>query len=422
MKKSTIVIFFVLVMLNTQAQDYFIDFAGTGASATVDSVQVKNLAQNTSLTLNGADVLHLMGVVGIGQETAQTKGDLFIYPNPMVEQGFIEFETASAGKVQIGLCDISGKQVVQIQPVLPAGIHTFAVNGLNAGIYTLGIRLSAAVYSGKIASAMTGPGSPVLRYLSSDHGPKAPGRLKSLKSLVPMQYDDGDQLLFTCFSGTYKTVIPLIPVQSQTVTSNFVACADADGNNYATVSIGAQTWMAENLKVGIRIDGVQEQTDNGVIEKYCYYNNEWHCDIYGGLYQWHEMMQYVTTEGVQGICPTGWHIPTHAEWITLTNYLGGIYVAGGKMKSTGTIEAGTGLWHDPNTGATSESGFMAVPAGYSVYNGAFDYIGYSGYWWGSSMDYAGNVWSRYLSYYDSSVYSYCNTTYLGFSVRCLRDF
>ncbi|MCK5838660.1 MAG: hypothetical protein KAG99_02370, partial [Bacteroidales bacterium] len=83
-----------------------------------------------------------------------------------------------------------------------------------------------------------------------------------------------------------------------------------EGQTYSIVAIGTQCWMAENLNVGTRIDGVDEQTDNPTLEKYCYNDLESNCDIYGGLYQWNEMMQYVTTEGAQGICPSGWHIPT----------------------------------------------------------------------------------------------------------------
>jgi uncharacterized protein (TIGR02145 family) len=84
---------------------------------------------------------------------------------------------------------------------------------------------------------------------------------------------------------------------------------------------------------------------------------EANCAVYGGLYQWKEMMQYVNTPGVQGICPTGWHVPDVYEFTALASCPGGESVAGGKMKSTGTIEAGTGLWLSPNTGATNESGF-----------------------------------------------------------------
>jgi len=87
-----------------------------------------------------------------------------------------------------------------------------------------------------------------------------------------------------------------------------------DGKNYATVQIGTQCWMAQNLNVGTRIDGTATQANNGTIEKYCYSDNDANCTTYGGLYQWDEMMQYTTTQGVQGICPTGWHLPVDAEW------------------------------------------------------------------------------------------------------------
>ena len=83
---------------------------------------------------------------------------------------------------------------------------------------------------------------------------------------------------------------------------------DADGNSYNTVLIGSQCWMAENLNVGTRIDGVSGPTNNNVIEKYCYVDDPDICDIDGGLYQWDEMTQYSSTEGVQGICPTGWQL------------------------------------------------------------------------------------------------------------------
>jgi uncharacterized protein (TIGR02145 family) len=422
MKRIIPFTFLALTVLQIKAQDYVIAFAGTGASATVDSVQVKNLTQNTSLTLNGDDVLHLMGVVGINQAIAQTSAYLPIYPNPMNEAGFIEFESTSPGLVTIKVSDMTGKQVILSQTEIPCGRHAFSISGLLRGIYTINIKSTGYVYSGKIISTMTGSGNPGINYVSSDQCTTSPDRLKSNKSLVPMQYDDGDQLLFTCFSGIYKTVIPLIPVQSQTVVSDFVACEDADGNHYATVSIGTQTWMAENLVVGLRIDGVQQQTNNGVIEKYCYENNEANCTIYGGLYQWNEAMQYDTIAGVQGICPSGWHIPADGEWTTLFTFLGGTSVAGGKMKSTGTIEAGTGLWYLPNTGATNETGFSAFPSGYSYGgDGTFDKVGIYGYWWSSSAKNTISSYFRFLYYNDSGVYKSGSIKTNGFSVRCVRE-
>ena len=132
-------------------------------------------------------------------------------------------------------------------------------------------------------------------------------------------------------------------------------------------------------------------------------------------------MQYLTAEGVQGICPTGWHIPTDAQWTTVTTFLGGESVAGGKMKSKGTIEAGTGLWYSPNTSATNESGFTAVPAGNRGLDGTFHYVGHYGYWWSSSETNTSGAWHRDLSYSTSSVWRIDDDKNAGFSVGCLRD-
>ena len=96
-----------------------------------------------------------------------------------------------------------------------------------------------------------------------------------------------------------------------------------EGQTYNTVLIGDQCWLKENLNVGTMIQGDQGSSNNGIIEKYCYGDNEANCDTYGGLYAWREAMQYVTTAGVQGICPLGWHFPTDGEWTILQDFLGG---------------------------------------------------------------------------------------------------
>ena len=196
---------------------------------------------------------------------------------------------------------------------------------------------------------------------------------------------------------------------------------DADGNIYNTLPIGEQCWTKENLKVGAMIDGSQNQTENSIIEKYCVDNDPAKCDLYGGLYQWEEMMQYSTTPGIQGICMNGWHIPTHEEWTTLSDYLNGEDVAGGKMKTTGTIEEGTGLWYSPNTGATNSSGFTGLPGGLRFTDGLFGYLSYSGNWWSSTQYDASNAWNRYLTYSIANVVRYNYNKAHGFSVRCLKD-
>ena len=126
--------------------------------------------------------------------------------------------------------------------------------------------------------------------------------------------------------------------------------------------------MAENLRVGEMINSADEQIDNDTIEKYCMQNDTNNCSIYGGLYQWDELMSYTTTEGIQGICPDGWHIPSDQEIMELEVYLGMSQQdaditgfrgtnEGGKLK-----EAGFTHWTSPNTGATNESDqFPVIP-------------------------------------------------------------
>ncbi|MCX6244858.1 MAG: fibrobacter succinogenes major paralogous domain-containing protein [Bacteroidetes bacterium] len=208
------------------------------------------------------------------------------------------------------------------------------------------------------------------------------------------------------------------------ITTLDTTIADADNNHYRVVQIGSQVWMAENLKTTKYNDGtaIPLVTDNTAWSNltssgYCWYKNDaaTYKTTYGALYKW-----YAVNTGK--LAPAGWHVPTDAEWTTLATCLGDGYYAGGKMKSTGTIEAGTGLWHDPNTGATNESGFAAVPGGYRDINGLFKNIGYNGYWWSSTEEAWDNTACyRYIDYLNTGLYiEYCNKGN-GLYVRCLRD-
>jgi uncharacterized protein (TIGR02145 family) len=179
--------------------------------------------------------------------------------------------------------------------------------------------------------------------------------------------------------------------------------------------------MAKNLNAGNMIIGPVLPSDNGLIEKSCYEDTETNCDIYGGLYGWHEMMQYTSTEGTRGICPEGWHIPTDQSWTILTDYLGGLSVAGGKMKSTGTIENETGLWFAPNYGATNSSGFSAHPGGWRTDYFVYHAKGESGYFWTSTQASDQWFWTRFLTYYSNEAIRNDGYWTNVFSVRCLKD-
>jgi uncharacterized protein (TIGR02145 family) len=193
---------------------------------------------------------------------------------------------------------------------------------------------------------------------------------------------------------------------------------DADGNVYHTVTIGTQVWMVENLKTTKYNDGTpiphvvsDEDWDRLLTPGYCWYNNDTtYKNTYGALYNW-----FAVNTGK--LAPTGWHVATDQEWTTLTNYLGGETVAGGKMKSTGTT-----LWKSPNQGATNTIGFTAVPGGFrSGGGGQFGAKGESGIWWSSSANGADDAWDWHVHWYDIEVGRTDLNQRHAFSVRCVRN-
>ena len=201
-----------------------------------------------------------------------------------------------------------------------------------------------------------------------------------------------------------------------------------DGQKYKWVRIGNQVWMAQNLNIGKKIRGKAEQENNGVIEKYCYKNNNTNCDEYGGLYQWDEMMQYTTTQGIQGICPNGWHIPTDNEWRILEGTVDSQYPVE-DPEWDGTVWRGyngglniksTSGWHSGGNG-TDLYGFAALPGGCRYGVSGFDYLGSPGYFWSSTEGGTDGAWFRLLGCNDAGVGRNDGSKDVGISVRCLQD-
>jgi uncharacterized protein (TIGR02145 family) len=191
---------------------------------------------------------------------------------------------------------------------------------------------------------------------------------------------------------------------------------DIEGNFYPSIIINGQEWMQQNLAVtkyrnGDPIPtGLSNTSWQGTTSgAYAIYDNvAANNTTYGKLYNW-----YAVNDS-RCLCPTGWHVPSDAEWTTLATSLGGSSVAGGKMKST------TG-WTSPNTGATNESGFTALPGGYRYGDGPYVSFGSVGVWWSSTVNDSYDAWNRLLSYFSSPVFRNLDDKQLGFSVRCVRD-
>jgi len=203
-----------------------------------------------------------------------------------------------------------------------------------------------------------------------------------------------------------------------------LALLDIDGNIYPVINICDKQWTAKNLEVthyrnGDTIPQVQDPVawSNLTTGAWCYYqNNTANEPVYGKLYNWYAV------NDPRGLAPTGWHIPANAEWQNLADTcLGGFPIAAGKMKTTGTLLAGTGLWGGSTNTSTNSSGFSGVPSGYCFTNGTFANLGAAAFWWSTTQSTASNAW-----YYeaDQEAEELSSSTYskkLGISVRCVKD-
>lgn len=189
-----------------------------------------------------------------------------------------------------------------------------------------------------------------------------------------------------------------------------------DSNVYNTILIGNQVWMATNLAY---LPAVSPPSLGSYTSPFYYVSNFWGSDTvkaktmcnygdYGVLYNWSAAVT---------ACPPGWHLPTNQEWTTLTTYLGGTTIAGGKLKQTGFA-----LWNSPNTGATNETGFNAIPGGMRDYNAStFYYTGNFGYYWSSTEYSSITAKARNLNYNASVCEENQHQKSYGFSVRCIMD-
>lgn len=196
---------------------------------------------------------------------------------------------------------------------------------------------------------------------------------------------------------------------------------DIEGNSYNIVRIGEQVWMAEDLKTTSLSDGTPisrvenyDEWANLELPAYCWYNNDsLSSEGYGALYNGYAME-------TGKLCPEGWRVPADEDWIELERALGGASITGGALK-----EAGTDHWKTPNTAATNESGFTALPGGYRSYTGTFNLKRTFAYWWSSSekswYGASSRVIFRSLQYEDRELFRDIAEKNNGFSVRCVKN-
>lgn len=210
---------------------------------------------------------------------------------------------------------------------------------------------------------------------------------------------------------SYKILRLNIDQDSTIIVKDSTITDARDGEIYKVVRIGTQTWFAENLRYSAGIEEVEDgETWKNQYRKpaWCFYENDnTYNSSYGKLYNWHAV-------GSMNLCPEGWHIPTDEEWNILTEYLGGPEVAGGKMKSKSA-------WELPNLGATNESGFNAIPSGFRMRTGEFQWNKTNGFWWSATSDHLSVAQNRSLFHGKESINEATSNRDTALSCRCIKD-
>jgi uncharacterized protein (TIGR02145 family) len=390
-------------------------------------------------------------VTGVNSIDDGQSSDIKIYPNPMNDNSILQVYAPSTGSAIIKVIDMTGKLLAQTEGNLDKGLQEFQLSGIKSGAYIINVSGRGYQLSGKLLSNSKEGGTIRLEKISNNQAANSKtivGDAKGVQATFDMEYSTGDRLKFTGVSGNYSTVIMDVPTSGKTITFNFIACTDADNNNYPIVKIGSLVWMAENLKTTKYNDGtaipnitVDAAWTALITGAYCDYGNTpSNSTTYGRLYNWYAVDNNAPTKvasnGGKNVCPTGWHVPSDLEWSYLESYL---RMMGYNWDSTTSYQndkiaksmASTSGWATSTTAgnvgndqaSNNKSGLTALPGGYRhSFIGAFSNIGNYCSWWSSTEHNITIVYYRYMLSSSSGLFRSTFNKSTGLSVRCLRDF
>ena len=431
MKKYLLLLLSLLLSFFVQSQDYKIDFSASGVSNTLDSVHVINLDQQTEATVPGTDTLHLFKS-GVGIETMQffSLGIKF-FPNPLQEgKGTLSFYLATSGQTRIEIFDIEGKKLLSENIFLQSGKNDFHCSGMPSGFFMVNVTSNSYSESVKLISINGQRGIPRLEFVQSTSSKTQKTAIKSsksVKSIIGMQYNDGEQLKFTAYSDNLTSVDTIIPNQTQTLNFNFVigqypsgtvhcisgGAAVVDVTNPAT----GKTWMDRNL-------GASQQATSST-----------HSQAYGDLYQWGRFSDGHQCRGSDTKSATSaTDNPAHGDYITSNsdwrspqndNLWQGVYGLNNPCPNGYRLPNQTELnnehlsWSSHDSAGAYASPLKLSLAGYRYrLNGLLSSVSSIGFYWSSSID-GIRVRRLYISSSDAIMFSYYRAA--GGSVRCIKD-
>ena len=355
--------------------------------------------------------------------------------------------------MNIDFFNINGRKLHEERLWFRRGGTRIEITGRANGMIILKISGKSLKFNAKFLGDGTGENVEIVSFPGNSLLKSGEASISDPVSLLPeFIYTPGDTIRFSVFKvGHYTSTIVCIPEHDDSCTLYLsIPCPavpvvnDFDGNMYNTVQIGDQCWMRENLNSTHYADGTPLVDGTGVGPIFGDYttpywfnydDSVYNSITYGKLYTWAAVVHGTSgskpSSGcVQGICPVGWHVPGDGEWIQLERFLGmSLFQAnlvgewrgtneGGKLKENGTVN-----WHFPNTGATNESGFTALPGGLRNNQGLYMSKNYSAYWW-TSTEYPGTTSAadRWIVHEMSKIWRNYGSKNFARSVRCLKDF
>jgi uncharacterized protein (TIGR02145 family) len=426
MKKNYSLALFALALvffgtLQAFAVDYTISFTGSGKSATVGSVEAQNVTKGTSVTVPGGDVL-VLSVTNTALNPLTAVNDGLRISSSVAGSSSVSFYAKQAGNTRINIYSMDGRKIAGYTQNLQKGTNSFQVS-LHTGAYVISVQGVGYALSGKMISISSTNSRPEISFLGVQET-NTVRPLKSAEASASLAYSPGDIMLYKGISGNYATIVTDKPTDSKTINFNFIECKDASGNYYATVKIGGQIWMAENLattkyRTGADIQNITVEADWAntaalSTPAWCYKDNDPASNAkFGKLYNWW------AANDARNIAPMGWHVPSIGEYDTLGIFLGGLDIAASKLKDPATDSwiAGSDI------PATNESGFSARGNGKRSPSGIFNDYNYC-YLWTSTDFSATNGNAAYMTG-DADVLN-LNASYNpgkrgGLSLRCIMD-
>lgn len=444
MRKSILFAVLLIMMISISGQNPYLELTFTSVNNSeyvkLDSIKIMNRTQNCDTVLRSPDTLLLLGTEFGTNEYIEVEKGLQVfqnYPNPVINQTTIQVYVPEKDKVTIVIIDVLGRVIAKTEMEMDRGMHSFSYTPSSTGISFFTTQWKDVTSSISIISSTSqSPDANSLEYIG---GEPYESFLKVDVALQNFNFSFGDTLLYIGYFNTLESGILDAPETNETFTFQFatnIPCPETptvtyQGQIYNTVLIFNQCWLKENLNVGTMIPGGQDMQDNSIIEKHCYNNESDSCAKFGGLYQWNEMMHYTTHQGVQGICPQGWHLPTDEDWKILEGAVDSLYGIGDQLwdiSGANGYNAGRNLkttsgWRWERNGPDLY-GFSGLPGGYSdEYGSFFSGITHLGYWWSSTEDDTYNPfsWSHSFSSGFPGVGRMDSYHWDGYSVRCLRD-